>query len=746
MTSQPPNEHPDELAVLNKRLSRLAEDKSYLQLTINLIQKIISVSGLDDVIRNILQGVLSVIGGTDLILYYRFEDRICRVDLTGEKVCEVPLDDDTVQAVFTDGTPRELETGFSETQMSTEPFSKAYTWIYPLKIGLETIGVLKIENLQMSMKVISSHLLTLFSYMAMALNNEILGESRLKKAYDTLAEEVVERRRIEVELRKAQENLELRVEQRTAELRESELSLMFSKKQMQRAQQISHTGSWVYDPTSGQISCSVETRTIFGFPCGTQGISLDEFEACIVEREHVHQALLDLVSGLSEFDLEYTITPADGSAGKIIHSMARAENDPEITSLTVIGFIQDITRRKQVEEELLQAKAAAELASKAKSQFLANMSHEIRTPINGVLGMSQLLELTDLTQEQQEYVASLKLSSKKLLSLINDILDLSKIEAGKIVVNSAEFDLRQCVNDIILMQGSAALDKQLDLKLVMAENIPSFLLGDQLRIKQILLNLLNNAIKFTHEGSVSLSVELLEQLNETIFVQFRVRDTGIGISPDGIDRIFAPFVQEAVSTSRMYGGTGLGLTISLQLAQLMGGSISVESRLGKGSCFTLTLPLNSIRSNASLMAKPQATSCIWKGEPLRILYAEDNHINIMLGSALFRKMGHTVTIAENGRECLAALELEKFDLVVMDIQMPVMNGEEALAELRRREQETTGHLPVIALTAYSMRGDREHFLEQGFDGYISKPLIITDLISEMRHILGIAGVVEEHHG
>jgi len=441
------------------------------------------------------------------------------------------------------------------------------------------------------------------------------------------------------------------------------------------------------------------------------------------------------INGGTVIAFEETITNSSGLQATFLVTKGPLTN-AEGEVYGVFGVSRNITERKQLEEELREAKLAAEAANRAKSEFLANMSHEIRSPMNGLLGMAQLMEYTKLTKQQKEYLEVLKGAGKNLLSLINDILDLSKIEAGKVILEPGNFSLSRCIKDVILMQKPDALEKHLEMNVAIAGNIPNVLMGDQLRIKQILLNLIGNAIKFTKQGAISISAQLREQYDSSVLVQIAVRDTGIGILPDALEHIFKPFVQADSSMTRKFGGSGLGLSISLHLAELMGGSISVESRPEIGSCFTITLPLA-----CSLEIKPEVetlpiTPRDGESLSLRILLVEDNELNIMFGAALLKKIGHNITVAENGRECLDKLEHSTFDLVLMDIQMPIINGEEALHEIRLKEQETGKHLPVIAVTAFSMRGDEERFLEEGFDGYVSKPFAINDLLIEMRRVMG----------
>jgi two-component system CheB/CheR fusion protein len=402
---------------------------------------------------------------------------------------------------------------------------------------------------------------------------------------------------------------------------------------------------------------------------------------------------------------------------------------------SAFAFITDLTQQKLVEQELLRAKEAAEAANRAKTHFLANISHEVRTPLNGIMGMSHLIHMTPLTDEQLDYLRHLDDSSQSLLAVINDLLDLTRIEADGFGLEQADFEVEQLANDIIRIHQPVAQRKGILLQFQRSPNLPALLRGVPLRLKQVLHNLVGNAVKFTDQGRVILSIESLSLPNEPLKVRFTVSDTGIGMEPETLKRIFAPFTQADETISRRYGGTGLGLTICRRLTELMGGTIQVTSTPGEGSCFTVILPMKIPVSAVTFQAAPVKKTLL-EGKILQILLAEDQPVGRLYATRLLERLGHRVTAVEDGLMALEAWEQERYDLVLMDVQMPGMDGIAATAAIRQREeQEGGGHTPIIALTAHALIGDQAKLLEHGFDGYVPKPIDVEGLLVEISRLL-----------
>jgi signal transduction histidine kinase/ligand-binding sensor domain-containing protein/ActR/RegA family two-component response regulator len=403
---------------------------------------------------------------------------------------------------------------------------------------------------------------------------------------------------------------------------------------------------------------------------------------------------------------------------------------------------QEVIERQRAEAEMERGKLAAEAATHSKSEFLANMSHEIRTPMNGILGMTELALELSANEEQREYLVLARSSAESLMTIINDILDFSKIEAGKLDLDQVDFNLRRSLDDVISIMAVSGRERGISLGRDVSRDVPETIIGDPGRLRQILVNLVGNALKFTEKGEVLVRVETESLTEEHVCLRFTVKDTGIGIPPDKQQTIFQAFTQADGSTTRKYGGSGLGLAISSQLVNLMAGRITVESECGKGSAFAFTASFK--RTYAALLASAPDSKLLTSanheeqltGTPLRILLAEDNLVNQRLARRVLEKRGHSVEVATTGTQAISILARQSFDLVLMDVQMPEMNGLEATAAIRKKELGDDSHIPIIAMTAHAMKGDRERCLQAGMDGYLTKPLKVAELYEAMDRATG----------
>ncbi|MBA3002358.1 MAG: response regulator [Desulfurivibrio sp.] len=403
----------------------------------------------------------------------------------------------------------------------------------------------------------------------------------------------------------------------------------------------------------------------------------------------------------------------------LLAKFKQASEEGEALNLELIA---ENERRKATESELVLARDAAEAASRAKDEFLANMSHEIRTPMNGILGTLQLMQDTKMDDEQKDYIRTAHSSAEALLSILNDILDFSKIAAYKMQLEDIPFSLRTVIGDLVTLLGNQSQDKNVAVVAEIDPQVPEMLLGDPTRMRQVLTNFMTNAIKFTEQGEVRVRVVCLSSFASRVVLRLEVRDSGIGISPEKQKDLFQSFTQADGSTTRKYGGTGLGLAIVRQLVLMMGGKIGVESEPGKGSTFWCELDFPVATGVAQTEEKKEKAA---QGEGVlagHVLLVEDNKVNQMVASKMLTGMGLTVDVAENGEKGLAALAETHYDLVLMDCQMPVLDGYGATKAFRDQEPPGEKRLPIIAMTANALEGDRQKCLDAGMDDYLAKPV------------------------
>ncbi len=564
-------------------------------------------------------------------------------------------------------------------------------------------------------------------------------------------EDITARKIAEEELEQHRRHLEDLVEMRTTELAKAKEQAEDAVRTSRRQRDFLHTlmetlpvPLFYKDETGRYIGCNAAFTTYIGKPKDTIiGKTVFDLAPKAIADEY-HEKDLELLNNPGRQQYTGKVIRADGDPRDVIFDKATI-HDHDGRTVGLIGIISDIT-------DLIRAKKDAEKASQVKSEFLANMSHELRTPLTGVVGMSDLLLATDLDSEQCNYAETVKTCADKLMTVINDILDFSKIEAGKLDFALIDFDLTQVMDDLRKIIDFHAGAKGLPVQYIFDPAVPALLCGDPARLHQVLLNLAGNAVKFTESGQVLIKVSLKAETETAATLHFRISDTGIGIGPDQMHRLFQSFTQLDGSTSRKFGGTGLGLAISKKLIQMMGGDIGVESNSNGGATFWFDATFVKQNASAAAPLDPLPADRPGTAKPagqVHILLAEDDSINQTLALHILRKLHYKVMVVDNGMAAVEALKDRSFDLILMDIQMPEMDGFEATRLIRQHEamytdsitsnkarpahQREEKHIPIIALTAHAMAGDQSKCLAAGMDDYITKPIvpeILSALISK----------------
>ena len=511
-------------------------------------------------------------------------------------------------------------------------------------------------------------------------------------------------------------------------------NLQLAKESLYKAQEIAHLGSWDWNIQTGDLAWSDEVYRIFGVAPQEFGASYEAFLRYVHpdDRKLLEAAVGAAVSGERPYQIEHKVVQPNGNE-RIVQERGEVFRDGKGNPVRMLGTVFDITALKRVEQDLTLAKEKAEEASRIKSNFLATMSHELRTPMNGVLGMAQMLLESDLDQEQQRDVQVILQSGATLVNILSDILDLSKVEDGRMEPALKPFSVVEILEQNIRLFSGAALSKGLELKCSIDPAVEPYVTGDSQLLGQILSNLLANAVKFTPKGRVQADLKLLKKTSLGQHLRFSVTDTGIGIAPSQQERVFETFTQVEDSLTRTYGGTGLGLAIVKKLVELLDGKIGLTSQLGEGSCFSFDLffpksssqEVEQTKSNPLLaFPTPQVSPT---QSPATFLVVENDRINQLVLTRMLHRAGFEVELAENGAESLEKTQSKRYQLIFMDVLMPVLDGIEATLAIRAREAEQGYHTPIIGLTAKALLGDKKACLDAGMDDYLTKPILWEDL-------------------
>ena len=511
---------------------------------------------------------------------------------------------------------------------------------------------------------------------------------------------------------------------------EGQKQLRTSQAILEQAQSIGHMGSWQLDLIENRLTWSDETYRIFGVAQGEFEPSYELFLTVVHpdDRAAVDQAYSSSIEeSRDSYEIEHRIVRRGDGETRFVIERCLHERDASGKLIRSVGMVQDITDYKNAKKALEKAKEAAESASQAKSEFLANMSHEIRTPLNGVMGILQLLETSIEGQEQKQFCALALQSAARLSRLLSDILDLSRVEAGKLHIQSELFGLRETLVQVLDLFVPTSVQSGVELRHHVAPEVPDSIVGDSVRLQQVLGNLIGNAFKFTTSGYVSVEVYPLPEKNpDRLRIYFSVTDTGCGIADKDLENLFTPFTQVSQGFTKSHQGAGLGLSICKQLVALMGGDMAVESEVEVGTTFSFCVTAGKALETVAVTAPAEfRASASIKG---RVLLAEDDEVTQFAVRNLLEKAGCTVRVACNGKEAFDLLREEDFDVVFMDIQMPVMDGVEATRLIRTSATpEAKRSIPIVALTAYAMAGDREKFLAAGMNAYLGKPVRLAEL-------------------